>query len=98
MDPYLLVTIGNQTLKTTIREGAGKLPVWPDTMIFNEKGAILKVVAMDDDVGADDNLGSGSFDISPCYSAPNVPGKFDIQLFSKGKLAGSVNVTLTFRL
>ena len=79
-----MVTIGNQTLKTTIREGAGKFPVWPDTMIFKEKGAILKVVAMDDDVGADDNLGSGSFDISPCYSAPNVPGKCKLwNLFSR---------------
>lgn len=29
---------------------------------------------MDDDVGADDHLGTGTFDISPAYNYPNKPG------------------------
>lgn len=68
------MTIGNTTLKTSVKHEAGKTPVWTDVLTFNEKGGTLKIVAMDDDVGADDNLGEGTFDISPAYNFVNKPG------------------------
>ncbi len=70
----MLVTVGNETKKTSVMEEGGKTPVWPDVLIFADKGAQLKIVAMDKDVTYDDDLGIGTFDISPAYNFPNKPG------------------------
>jgi hypothetical protein len=72
-DPYLLVSVGGESKKTTTQNGAGKTPKWPDILTFFDKGNILKVQVKDDDVGADDHVGEGVFDIAGAYSNPNKP-------------------------
>jgi hypothetical protein len=67
------MTIGNSTKKTTVMEEAGKTPVWNDILTFSEEGDWLKITAMDEDVGKDDNLGTGVLNIRSIYEHPNEP-------------------------
>lgn len=69
----MLISIGGQAKKTTVQNGAGKTPKWPDIVTFFEKGNILKIVVKDEDVGSDDLVGEGSLDISLAFSNPNKP-------------------------
>ena len=34
MDPYCVVTLGNQKQKTRVASGAGKSPNWQDQLVF----------------------------------------------------------------
>ena len=60
-DPYCQVIIGNETHKSSIKDGAGKKPYWNESFdfkVFNSYLAEFKI--MDHDTGSDDDfLGSG---------------------------------------
>lgn len=68
-----MASVGGEAKKTTVQNGAGKTPKWPDILTYFDKGTVLKVVVKDDDVGADDVVGEGSLDISGAYTHPNQP-------------------------
>jgi hypothetical protein len=42
---------------------AGKIPQWPDKLVFHNYGQLLQIEAFDQDPCTDDYLGKGEIDI-----------------------------------
>lgn len=66
MDPYVTLTLGNLTQKTTIKENAGKNPEWNEKFEFSSRsGDILTLVVLDkEDVGTDDEIGHAKLNVN----------------------------------
>jgi hypothetical protein len=47
----VIITVGNETKKTSVAQGQGKEPKWNDILNFTDKSEIMKVVVKDEDIG-----------------------------------------------
>ena len=63
MDPYIVIMIGDKKWKTTIKDNAGTHPMWNESFAVDlkhfKKEKIMSILVLDDDVGEDDQVGSG---------------------------------------
>lgn len=99
MDPYVHVTIGNQSQKTTIIENGGKTPVWKDTLTFNnvkaEDVAIMRIY--DKDIITDDFIGEVQVPIAELLSKGGhiIEKKAFLSKANSGYLSYSIHSTST---
>lgn len=97
-DPYCIITVGNQTMRSKTAKDGGKNPVWNQQFrfnIINENNFTIKV--MDEDVGGDDHIGDGIGQLAKVRGGSHTDRQ-DITLVSRkgGKARGHITVTLTF--
>jgi len=94
MDPYVLLTIGDQKLKTKVHDDAGKYPKWDESFIVKTKlNTNFKFVVMDKETMLkDDLIGEGSFDLVQNYAL--VKKIIAAPLSYKGELAGEVRMEI----
>ena len=96
MDPYCKLKIREDTYKTKVLNNAGKLPKWNETFEIPVKyiGDDMLVEVWDEDVAADDVVGSGNVKLSSLCANGGIDEWFDI--FYKGKKAGNVHFKSVF--
>ncbi|GAA0181663.1 GTPase-activating protein [Lithospermum erythrorhizon] len=81
-DPYVVIALGNQTLKTRVIKNTLN-PVWNECLMFSIPGDIppLKVLVYDKDkFTADDFMGEAEIDIHPLVCAARVSESSELQL------------------
>lgn len=93
MDPYVIITVGNQKYKTRTANGAGKNPNWTDVFTFrisNETQLLFEIY--DRDIGEDDFVGSGYVQLDNVFMRRNVQEWYDVsshkvskKIFGKNK-------------
>lgn len=66
-----MVTVGNESHKTKAHNEGGKNPHWSETLVFNERSDLLRVVIKDKDLIGSDTVGEGVFNIARAYTHPN---------------------------
>jgi Ca2+-dependent lipid-binding protein len=94
-DPYIMITIGDQTLKTKAKSNAGKTAAWDETLTFTDLGRLdyknqtVEIRALDKDMLIDDDIGRV---VIPLSELLNSQGKREYELFSRGDLSKSKNV------
>ena len=96
MDPYCVIKIGNTTLKTTVKDDAGKTPVWEETFKFKAQvGDIVNFEVWDKEkIKKDDIIGSGSFSITQLHV--NNKNEFEQDIYYEKKKAGVVFLEFEF--
>eukprot|EP00277_Geminigera_cryophila_P010826 CAMPEP_0179451886 /NCGR_PEP_ID=MMETSP0799-20121207/35916_1 /TAXON_ID=46947 /ORGANISM="Geminigera cryophila, Strain CCMP2564" /LENGTH=129 /DNA_ID=CAMNT_0021247545 /DNA_START=25 /DNA_END=414 /DNA_ORIENTATION=- len=92
-DPYVSLTLGDETYKTTVKDNAGgKNVVFDEKLSFNKQlqENILKVKVYDKDTLSDDFLGERDVDLNlqDLDGESDDPVPFDI--VHKGKVVGKV--------
>lgn len=100
MDPYAKVTIGEVTHRTTVKNSAGKTPIWNEKFIFeiDHINARLLIEVKDKDLTVNDLVGlwekemreEGMFAMEGEYVGRALPIYYD------KKEAGTVNVVTKF--
>ena len=89
MDPYAILTIGNQTYKTHTANDAGKNPTWVESFTFNisSNDTQVYIKLYDKDWGSkDDFICEGSVSLMEVMQKGQVSGWYP--LTRKGKKAG----------
>ena len=96
MDPYCVVTLGNQKQKTRVASGAGKSPNWQDQLVFkrNFEDAFHIVVWDYDGNSSDDVVGEGYLLVQTALSRQNWEDW--VELTYHGKRSGEVRISITF--
>jgi hypothetical protein len=61
--------LGSQTQRTKTKDEAGKKPVWNEKFRFTNPDNNLRVVILDEDNVADDEIGSGDVNLSKFRSS-----------------------------
>jgi Ca2+-dependent lipid-binding protein len=96
-DPYIMITIGDQTLKTKAKSNAGKTAVWNETLTFTDLGRLefksqtVLIRALDKDMIMDDDIGRVVIPLSELLSSQ---GQREYELFTRGDLSKSVGRVL----
>ena len=70
MDPFTVLTLGDQKYKTKTAMNQGKTPKWNETFNFiydSTKDYTLNVQSWDQDTGGNDILGSTDLDLRAIY-------------------------------
>lgn len=95
-DPYCLLTVGGQTLRSRTATDGGKNPVWNQTFKFNVINENdLTITCKDEDVSADDVIGTGRAQLARARTAGT--DRQSVPMMSRnGKQHGHVQITLTF--
>lgn len=95
-DPYCLLTVGGQTLRSKTATDGGKNPVWNQTFKFNLINENdLVITCKDEDVSADDLIGTGRAQLARARTAGT--DRQSVPMMSKnGKQHGHVQITLNF--
>ena len=92
MDPFVKVTIGAKTVKTKVKEDAGKEPVWNETFEFtvDHKEDDIFLEIHEEDAFSDDFIGDATFRISAlCQDDPESSGIQEwFEIKYEGKSAG----------
>ena len=73
MNPYCLVTVGGQTLKTEEAMGAGKFPNWHDDLEFNSSVIDKATISIfhKDSLNREIKLGENQINIQKIMSNPD---------------------------
>ena len=95
MDPYCKIKIGQILKKTTTKSGAGKVPVWDESLIFDDRkmdpNGIVIIEVYDSDTMSDDFCGSCEITLKEVQSYYNSKQEWH-NLYSKNRtdLAGKI--------
>lgn len=95
MDPYVVLKLGDQTMKTQTAHGAGKTPSWKDNFTLRKLGNddILHVEVWDKDTfTADDIVGKGYLSLANLNSKETKT----VKISHKGKDAGDLMLEVEF--
>ena len=92
MDPYCKLQTRDQTFKTKVLQGAGKLPKWNETIDIDVKyvGDDLNIEVLDEDVTTSDLVGSTNIKLSGLCMNGGMDEWYDIQY--KGKKSGAIHL------
>jgi len=92
MDPYCKLSTRDQTFKTKVLQGAGKLPKWNETIDIDVKyiGDDLHLEVLDEDVAKSDLVGSTTIKLSSFCVNGGIDEWYDIQW--KGKKSGTIHL------
>lgn len=92
MDPYCKLQSRDQTFKTKVLNGAGKLPKWNETFDFSVKyvGDDLQIECLDEDVTSSDLIGSCTIKLSSLCLNGGMDEWFELQY--KGKKSGQLHL------
>lgn len=72
-DPYVRIYFGGQQYKTSVCKEGGRNPSWTETFTFNNAtDTNLRVEVWDDDIGNDDLIGAGTFNLMKIYNYPGM--------------------------
>lgn len=100
MDPYTEVTIEGETKKTTVKDNAGKEPVWGEKLIFILKNPEAKMVCVvkDLDVTTSDLVGVAEIDLrgQGLLNSEKEEKAFEVELMYKEKVAGHLGLRSRF--
>jgi len=97
MDPYLVITIGNQKQQTRTCNGGGKKPTWSDSLSFNldRHPDMMDVVCFDKDTfSKDDYVAEAHISIYDMVSRQR--GDEWYPMFRKGKDSGKILIAFEF--
>jgi hypothetical protein len=96
MDPYVILKIGAQVLKTKVAKSMGKTPVWNDIFEVQLRGEdCIQISLFDKDLGSkDDFIAEGAITLTDLLSTDKTDRWFPLQ--RKGKSAGNIHVGLEF--
>jgi len=81
MDPYLVFRLGTQTFRSSVRQNAGKFPVWNEKieLPYHQEDE-LHIAAFDEDkIGKDDKLGETSLSLHALLREHKFDGWVDLQ-------------------
>jgi len=80
MDPYVSLSLREQTFKTKVLQSGGAKPVWNESFDFDVKyiGDNLKLTVFDKDVTSDDRLGEVLIKVSALCANNGVDEWFEI--------------------
>jgi len=87
-DPYIMITIGDRTLKTKSISRAGKTAVWDETLMFTDlrgldsKNQAVLIRARDKDVIKDDDIAQATLPLSELLS---YQGQREYELFDHAR-------------
>jgi len=96
MDPYCILTLGDQTVKGTICKKGGKRPFWDDIIIFRgTQHPVCTLELMDKDtLTSDDLIGVCEIDLQEVEEETKVTKWYELHY--KRKLAGEILIETTF--
>ena len=96
MDPYAVLKIGYETLKTRTANDMGKTPVWNEVFEVQLRGEdSIQFTLWDKDIGSkDDYIGDGAITLSDLMHNRHVERWFPVM--RKGKNIGNIQITLDF--
>ena len=95
MDPYVIITCGDQVKQTKTHKSGGKKPRWDDTLKFKVTGEdFITISVYDEDPLTDDHVGSAVYSLAYIYS--NKECKDWIPLTHKNKPAGQLYMEFDF--
>lgn len=95
MDPYVIITCGDQVKQTKTHKSGGKKPRWDDTLKFRVRGEdFITISVYDQDPLVDDHVGSAVYNLAYVYS--NKECKDWIPLTHKNKPAGQLYMEFDF--
>jgi Ca2+-dependent lipid-binding protein len=96
MDPYAVVTIGQNKQRTRTANDMGKRPVWQDTFTFNINGDQQMHVSLfdKDDGSSDDYICETAISLMEVYQRRSYTNTFPVQ--RKGKSAGTITISFEF--
>jgi len=96
MDPYCVVTLGDQSIKGTICRKGGKRPFWNETIVFGTTTEPVCIIQMmdKDTITADDTIGVCEIDLQEVKEEGR-QAKW-LELHYKRKLAGEILVESIF--
>jgi Ca2+-dependent lipid-binding protein len=88
MDPFIVLKLREQTLRTKVLKSAGKTPDWDETFDLDIRyiGDDLQLDVMDEDIMSSERVGSAIVKISALCTNGGVDEWFDVQF--KGKVVG----------
>lgn len=98
MDPYVSVKVGYQTLKTKPHNNGGKTPTWSgQNLPFNVANEDVVTVEIwdSDSMSKNDLIGGGSVALNTVCKPQ--PVSQEVQLYYKGKMAGTVYCNFNFQ-
>jgi len=92
MDPYCVISLGEQKFRTRVLDGAGKTPKWHQAFEFDVVSGSdhVSVQVFDEDVGKDDIVGNALLQVSTLCVKSGVDDWFTICY--KGKQAGQIHL------
>lgn len=92
MDPYACFQMRDQSYKTKVLDGAGKLPKWNEVWDIDVKyvGDDMQIQVFDKDVTSSDLVGETQIKLSSLCVNGGMNEWFDIQY--KGKKAGTIHL------
>jgi len=97
MDPYIIFTLGNQRIKTSICKNGGKKPYWNDVITFTKdiSDHILSIEIWDDEtVKRDKYIANAHLDLNDFISQGHVIPWVDLDFETKG--AGKLLLDITY--
>jgi Ca2+-dependent lipid-binding protein len=96
MDPYCILTLGDQSVKGTICKKGGKRPFWDDIVIFRgSQDPVVTLELMDKDtLTSDDLIGVCEIDLQEVEDEGKVTKWYELHY--KRKLAGEILIETTF--
>jgi Ca2+-dependent lipid-binding protein len=95
MDPYLIMKVGSQTLKTKVHNSGGKNPEWKDVLDFEiNDDDFIDITMMDKDVGKDDFVAQENYQLDKVFKMGHA--KDYIPMHFKGKQVGKVWMEFNF--
>lgn len=81
MDPYVVIKYNSKEVKTAVKDGAGKHPVWNETFHFDVHSLDdhIQLKVMDKDTfTADDMIGSVDLTVSRLLNTPGIKTLYQI--------------------
>ena len=92
MDPYVEIETRMQRFRTAVKGGAGKEPVWNETMVIDVKyiGDDLKIWVYDEDLTSSDLVCEGTIKLSSLCVNKGLDEWHELQL--EGKKAGHIHL------
>ena len=96
-DPYVKLTVGGKTLKTTTKNNAGTHAEWSEKFEFDVYDGVneLYMEVWDADTGKDDLRGSKTIDLQHAFDKGTHDATFT--LTHKDKHAGDVRLVIYFK-
>ena len=92
MDPYVEIETRMQRFRTAVKGGAGKEPVWNETMVIDVKyiGDDLKIWVYDEDLTSSDLVCEGTIKLSSLCVNKGLDEWHELQL--NGQKAGHIHL------
>ena len=92
MDPYVEIETRMQRFRTAVKGGAGKEPVWNETMVIDVKyiGDDLKIWVYDEDLSSSDLVCEGTIKLSSLCVNKGLDEWHELQL--NGQKAGHIHL------